>query len=243
MGNSKELTHLFQIILDAAPDFPDHLLQKHLVYNKVFSTATFVPGKLEKLMAELNKVLRGYAMSKQYLAENNDIQQQIDWAKWLRERGLAGRSRAVISKLSTQKLKDESESLDKYKIALLIAEESYYWEGTYNQLKGDLGIANLIYYLELFYQNYNSELINRYLLQQKGPQLPELPWLNRESGFWQEESVLLKLSKGINQIISKDLPTVIEFQDLLQLLEKKNQSCLLIPLHNTTPICETLVLY
>lgn len=221
MGNARELNQLYQIILEASPGFSSASLQKQVVYQQIFPEPGIIPGKLEKLMAELNKIVRNYTLSKQYLAEQNDTQQQLDWAKWLREHGMADRSKQVVTKLFTQKLKGSPESIDKYKTVLLISEEIYLWEGTYNQLKGDLGIPNLIYYLELFYQNYNSELINRYLLQQKGPQLPDLTWINRHNSFWQEESTLLKLSKGINQVLSKDFPTVKEFQDLLQLISSK----------------------
>ncbi|MBK6995035.1 MAG: hypothetical protein IPH31_08925 [Lewinellaceae bacterium] len=166
-GNAKELVRLYQIILDAAPEFPEPLLQKHEVYFQIFADQALVPGKLEKLMAELNKLLRSYALAKKYLADNNEVQQQIDWAAWLRERGLQERSRQVVTKLKAQKGENEHESLEKYREALLIAEEIHLWEVTYNQLKGDLGIPNLIYDLELYYLNYKSVMTNRYLIQQK----------------------------------------------------------------------------
>jgi len=218
-GNAKELLQLYQIILHAAPEFSESLLQKHEVYFQIFAEPTMVQGKLEKLMAELNKLLRSYALVKKYLSENNEVQQQIDWASWLRERGLQERSRQVVTKLKAQKGENEPESLEKYREALLISEEIYSWEGTYNQLKGDLGIPNLIFNLELYYLNYKSELTNRYLIQQKGPQLPDLGWVNKEDGFWQAKSVLLRISTEINSIMGKNLPTFEEFQHLMLLLQ------------------------
>ena len=220
-GNAKELVKLYQIILDTSPEFSAHLLHKHDVYLQIFSEVSLVHGKLEKLMAELNKMLRSYALAKKYLSENNEVQQQIDWASWLRERGLQERSRQVVTKLKAQKEKNESESLEKYREAFLISEEIHLWESTHNQLKGDLGIPNLIFDLELYYLNYKSELTNRYLLQQEGPQLPVLAWANVGSNFWQSKSILLKISTGINHIISKSLPNILEFQDLMQLLQHK----------------------
>ncbi|MFN0173298.1 MAG: hypothetical protein ACKVU0_01530 [Saprospiraceae bacterium] len=218
-GNAKELLRLYQIILDTAPEFSAHLLQKHEVYFQIFSEPTIVQGKLEKLMAELNKLLRSYALVKKYLSEDNELQQQIDWASWLRERGLQERSRQVVTKLKAQKGENEPESLGKYREALLISEEVYLWEGTHNQLRGDLGIPDLIFDLELYYLNYKSELKNRYLLQQKGPQLPDLAWINKEDSFWQSKSVLLRISTGINSITGKSLPAFEEFQQLMQLLQ------------------------
>jgi len=218
-GNAKELLKLYQIILDAAPEFSESLLQKQEVYFQIFSEPSMVQGKLEKLMAELNKLLRSYALAKKYLSENNELQQQIDWASWLRERGLQERSRQAVTKLKAQKEKNEPESLEKYRESLLISEEIYLWEGTHNQLRGDLGIPNLIFDLELYYLNYKSELTNRYLIQQKGPQLPDLGWVNKEDDFWQAKSVLLRISTKINSIMGKSLPTFGEFQQLMHLLQ------------------------
>ncbi len=218
-GNAKELVRLFQIILDTAPEFSEHLLHKYEVYFQIFSEPSMVQGKLEKLMAELNKLLRSYALAKKYFLENNQLQQHIDWSIWLRARGLGERSRQVIAKLQAQKNKDASESLLKYRANFLASEEKHEWESTHNQLKGDLGIPNLIYDLELYYQNYRTELINRYLNQQKGPQLPDLVWRNKEDDFWQAESVLLRISTGINTIMGKSQPSVEEFQHLMHILQ------------------------
>ena len=56
MGNAKELIRLYQIIIDAAPDFPYQRLQKKEVFIQIFSSVDIVPGKLEKLMAELKQL-------------------------------------------------------------------------------------------------------------------------------------------------------------------------------------------
>ncbi len=69
-------------------NFLKHSLQKDWFIFKIFPEQTMVQGKLEKLMADLNKLLRNYALAKRYLSENNEVEQQIDWAGWLRERGL-----------------------------------------------------------------------------------------------------------------------------------------------------------
>jgi hypothetical protein len=218
-GNAKELIQLYQIILDSAPSFSENLLQKHDVYFKIFSEQAIVQGKLEKLMTELNKLLRSFALAKKYLSENNDLQQQIDWSNWLKERGIGERSRQVIEKLKTQKEKDASESLEKYREIFLISEANHLWESNYNQFRGDLYIPNLIYDLELYYRNYRTELINRYLNQQKGPQLPDLVWINKEDSFWQAKSVLLRIATGINTIMGKSQPTVEEFQHFMHFLQ------------------------
>ncbi len=222
-GNAQEVAKLYQLIMAAAPDFPAHLVQKDIIYAQMFPAQANVQGKLEKLMADLNKMVRNYALTNRYLSENMEEERQIDWAGWLRERGLPERSRQVIHKLKTQNERVEKESLKRYQSNLLIAEEEHEWESTQNQFKGDLQIPNLIYHLELYCQNYRTELANRYLLQQKGAQLPDLIWASSNNDFWLEESALLQISKSINQIFSKNLPTQSEFQNLMQLLHSHQE--------------------
>lgn len=168
-GNAEELIRLYQSILDTAPDFSGESLRKEIVYSKVFKESTAIQGKLEKLMADLNKLLRNYSLMKRRLSEINEVQHQVEWAAWLRERGLAERARQVLTKLQPQKQQDTSESLEGYRKALMIAEEQHEWESMYNQAKGDLNIPRVINYLELYFYNYKMELANRYLVQQNKP--------------------------------------------------------------------------
>ncbi len=218
-GNAKEIERLYHVILGAAPEFPAHMLHKNEVYVRVFSEPTPVPGKLEKLMAELNKFLRNYALTRQFLAETNEVHQQIDWVRWLRSRGLVERAHHVITKLKVQKEKPEPESLERYRDALLISEEKYQMETLRNQFKGDLSIPDLINDLELYYHNYKMDLVNHFKNQQKSAQLADLLWANMGADFWEAKSVLLQISSGINKIISKSLPSVKEFQVFMELLQ------------------------
>ncbi len=218
-ANAKELKHLYQIIFDAAPKFPDTLLNKEFVYFQVFSDATVVPGKLEKLMAELNKMIRLYALTQNYLLESNERQQQIDWAAWLRNRGVLGRSRQVTTKLKEQNEYGKIASLAQFKSNFLIAEEQHEWESIYNQAKGDLKIPQLICTLDLFFHTYRTELLNRYLLQKKATKLPEIEYLENESTEYLDNSILLNITKHIHRILHSDIPAKDEIQDLVQLLQ------------------------
>ncbi len=224
-GNSKELALLYQIILDAAPDFSDILLDKGKVYFQIFPDQKMVPGKLEKLMADLNKLLRVYSLTQRYLLENKEEDQQVDWAKWLRERGLGDRARQLMAKLKTREEQDMEESLERSHTNFLIAEEEHLWELNHNQAKGDLFIPNLVYHLDLYYYNYRIELANRYLLQQKSTQLPEGGFFDNDVDDYIDKSVLLQISKKIFTLLKVELPLKEEIQDLIQLL-KKHELCL-----------------
>lgn len=217
-GNAEELKTLYKVILEAAPDFLEEKLGKERVYALVYPETKFVQGKLEKLMVELNKLLRIFLLSKRYLSEQNEVQLQVDWLAWLREEGLAGRAEILLSKMSNKKLEEKEESLERYRLDLLIAEEKHELQSIQNQINGDLGIPELIDCLDVFYHNYRVELSNRYLLQQKGLPLPELNSNNKNLQYFQESSLLFLISSRIGDLLKKELPIPDDFQDLLQLL-------------------------
>lgn len=91
-SNAKELKRLYQFILKAAPEFPEDLLQKRNADLQIFQDPNVVSGKLEKLMADLNKLLRIYVLTKDNLRNikqnSNKLTGQFGWENevWLIER-------------------------------------------------------------------------------------------------------------------------------------------------------------
>lgn len=217
-SNAQELSHLYQIILDAAPAFSEDLLEKERVYAQIFLDQKMVSGKLEKLMADLNKLLRAYALTQRYFSEYREEDQQVDWAKWLRERGLSERSRQMINKLKKQEAQDSAASLERYRTSVWIAEEDHLWELNHNQAKGDLSIPTLIYQLDLYFYNYRTELANRYLLQQKLTQLPVADFFEKGVDVYRNDSIHLQISQKIYNLLKEDLPPEREIQGLILLL-------------------------
>lgn len=222
-GNAKELAKLYQIILDAAPDYSEDLLKKEKVYFQVFSDKSVVPRKLDKLIADLNKVLRLYNLTKRYLSESNEEQQQLDWSAWLRESGLADRSKQLIEKLKSSNSAEKPESLEQYRLNFLISEEEHVWELLNNQAKGDLNIPNVVFHFDMFYHSHRTELLNRYLLQQKAAQLPDLKPMDAERSLYEGKSSFLQISKLINDLLNNDLPTIAEFKILMNRLKENEQ--------------------
>jgi hypothetical protein len=219
-GNAMELKKLYQTIIASAPDFKDEFLNKETIYFQVFSDPAVVQGKLEKLMVELNKLLRTFLLTKRYWSEKNDAQHQVDWQAWLREEGLGARAQILLSKLKIDKQVDGEESLERYRLDLMMAEEKHELKSIQNQVNGDLGIPELITSLDLYYFNYRKELFNRYLLQQKGIPLPDLDHEIKSTQYFQDSSLLFLISSRIGELLSKDRPSPEEFQDLLQLLKE-----------------------
>jgi hypothetical protein len=158
------------------------------------------------------------------LDEQNETKRQVEWAAWLRERNFADKSIKVLEKLNANRSNGRKESLEQYRTDLLIAEEKHIWESTYNQAQGDLDIAKVICQLDAFYHNYRTELQNRYLLQRKVAQLPELEayMTNIDSAF--KDSVLFQISQNVFQVLQKNLPTIEETQELMIFLNKNEDS-------------------
>jgi len=223
-GNAKELAKLYQIILNAAPDFSEDLLSKEKVYLQIFPDKQVVHRKLDKLMTDLNKVLRVYALIKRYLSDSNEEQQQIDWASCLREFGLADRSKQTIAKIKAKMEGEKAESLELYRTKLMIAEEEHMWEVTFNETKSDLNIPSLIRRLDFYYHNYRTDRANRYLLQQKVAQLPDVDFNEIGLDAYLKESVLLQISQKISEVLRKDFPSVEETQNLMLFLRDSEQN-------------------
>lgn len=215
-GNARELLKLYQIILEAAPEFSDEVLDKDKVYFQVFSDEAVVPRKLDKLIADLNKLVRTYNLTKRYLSEKNEVRQQIDWATWLREHGLTERSKQLLTRLQSSDVANNAESLEQFRSNFWIEEEAHEWEMINYQVKGDLNIPQLVYQLDLYYHNYRNELLNRYLIQNKVAQLPVWDHSYPDSKTLEQNSTLLRISQLIQNLLSRDLPTPNEFYDLMR---------------------------
>jgi hypothetical protein len=130
-----EIARLYQIILGTAPGFSEDLLNKDQICLQIFGESTLVPGRLEKVIAGLNKYLRSFLLIQQYCSESNEDVHQIDWARWLRSNGFAGPAQKVILKLKSKKDTEKAESLERYYNKLLIAEEEHEWKAHTTKLK------------------------------------------------------------------------------------------------------------
>ncbi|MBC7778162.1 MAG: hypothetical protein H7246_22205 [Phycisphaerae bacterium] len=220
---SKEILALYQVILDAAPAFSETDLDRKRVYPLIFNDTAVVHGKLDKLMSDLAKILKQYAIWSRCNSTENELQNQIDWASWLRERGLGKRFQLAIPKIKNQQKENAQESLETYQIALKIAKEEHEWESENNHFKNDLNLSNLIYSLDAYYFNYRTELVNRFLLQQKAAQLPDMEWMEANVEEHQRTSLLLNIAQKIQVFLQKKVPVINEFDALLDLLRKNEQ--------------------
>ncbi|HLP93027.1 MAG TPA: hypothetical protein VK168_03280 [Saprospiraceae bacterium] len=223
-ASAKDLLSLYHIILEAAPDFSEEQLDKRNLYERVFPGTAAIPGKLEKLMSELTRNLKQFALWERYNADSNELQTQLDWVAWLRERGMEKRFHQAISKMINQEKEQSEESLKSYQTSLALSKELHEWESEHNQFRSDLNLSDLIQSLDAYYFNYRTELVNRYLTQQKGAQLPNLEWMEASIDIHQQSSLLLNITLKIQAYLRKDMLLTEEFEELLALIRNNEKS-------------------
>ncbi len=210
------LIRLFEEILKAEPAFEHDLLLKQNIYLALYGPETQVQGKLEKLMSELNKHLRIFLLQKMYASEDNELLHQIHWAKWQRERGLFERAKQSLTKLRSIRESNQLESIEKYRLNLLCSEEEHMWESTFNRVKGDLGVPQLIQDLDLYFLNYRTDRINRFLLQQKAAKLADADFSLDNLNHLEKVSVQLAVNLRIANMLQAETP---DEKDALALME------------------------
>ncbi|MBL7775147.1 MAG: hypothetical protein JNK89_04045, partial [Saprospiraceae bacterium] len=221
----EEMQVLLGCILAGMEDAPDSTLDKNLVYNTVFPESEFVEGKLEKLMAELNKILRQYLLIQYYFRPENDVQIQLDLINILEARGLESKKVQALQKLSRQqqavRQRQPAYYLHQSKLELLVHEH----ESKYNPARGDLNIPNVVQNLDIFHHLSRLEMLNRFLLQQRLAQLEVKDHIQlalNESAVPQrylDHSMELRIKNMVFQLLSSDLPERAAFESLLDILK------------------------
>ncbi|HLP93743.1 MAG TPA: hypothetical protein VK168_06880 [Saprospiraceae bacterium] len=221
--NIQDQITLFKTIKATGPTYSNEELEKEKIYTKVFPGKNPIPGKLEKLMVELTKELRNFLLQKRYIDEKNEHKLQLDWISWLRENGLDMRAHQVMVKSRNSIEKDQEESLDRYRLDFLYAEEEHELQSLHNQFNGNLFITELIEFLDRYYYNYRLELSNRYLLHQKSLPLPNLNTDTLELPSIVTNSLLYQISIKIKLLFELENPTPEAFYDLMLIL-KNNET-------------------
>ncbi len=222
----KETQALFQIILKAAPEFSEHKLEKDRVYKLLYPGKAVVEGKLKKLISELTKLVRHFLLIDHYRREEHELQRQIDLAQIFRSKGMVSRHQQVVERIRTLGGEDSLESLAQYHQEYLVENEIHELESTYNQGKGDLNIPAVLNKLELNYFANRLELLNRFLLQKKVSQLNTSDIMQARledlsiPPYYLEQSIILKITEKIHNLLRHPLAAAQDFQDLMSSLQQ-----------------------
>lgn len=219
-----EIKALFQVFEAAQKASDPDMLKKERVFEQVFTNSPMVKGKLDKLTSEFKKLLQTFLLVQRYLNHKTEQEHLLDLAMDLRLRGLEDKYRQALEKTQEVVKSTGWESLDNYLLHLNVAMEAHEWNSTYNKVKGDLGIPEVLLHLDKYYYAQRLELLNRLLLQQKATILPsdsvtptqelwEIPQSFRESGN------LLPIVWKIYAILKAPIPNTHDFEQLLEVLK------------------------
>ncbi|MFN8304087.1 MAG: hypothetical protein U0U46_16485 [Saprospiraceae bacterium] len=215
---------LLRMILDAGPDFSKVFPEKRVVYERLFPGQAFVEGKLEKVMAELNKLVRTFLQLVHYQREENVFQQNFDLAVILRQRGLTGRYKQVVARLEKHQEQIARQSDRFFYHQLLLETEKHEWQNTFNQNKGDVNLSKAVESLDMFAFTHRIELLNRFLLQQKVANLDTPASIqlaleeSRPPARYFDGNVVLQINYKIFSLLRQQEPTPTAFQELVDLL-------------------------
>lgn len=161
----KEVKIMFEILAKhASTGWETADLRKEKIYKKVFPSATFVEGRLEKVMVEFSKSLRNFLLVQRYLGEENQSNAQADFAIILENRQLLQRAKQVAWLLLDELKKYKVKNINYYDLIKKISYICYTIETSKNTWREDLNIGQTLRYLDLHYSSTRLRLLNHFLL-------------------------------------------------------------------------------
>lgn len=221
----EELKQFYELLLNLAASTEGFNLTKASAHAVIFPEKEYSEGRVDRLMFELNRLIKVFLLTKHYHREENEVQQMLDFAAIQRSKGLATNLEKQLPKLKKSKTGAQSESIENYFSQYLIALEEHEWHSAYNKLKGNVGLPDVLENLDLFYYSQRLEMLNRFLLQQRAISL-EIPEVIRLAlsapsapRFYLEKSPVLLISEKIHAILLKVQPEVSDFEELIALLQ------------------------
>lgn len=226
-----ELDAMLRYLLDHLAKPAAGPLEKKALYHYLFPDAPWVEGKLEKLMVELNKLLRSFLLSRRYFQAENSFQQDLDWGGLLRDRGMEHRYERLLETIKAAKQPAAWKNAA-YFLQQLQLEHAIYAHQTYsNRKKGDINIPPVLHNLDLYYHIFRLEHLNYFLIQSKVTNLEisdEMTLALQENPLperYLRESSYLLIQYKIFCLLRAANPGLSEFQELTTLL-KQHESAL-----------------
>ncbi len=216
---------LLDFCLEHPWDDPNIRVDKKTVFALIFPGQTFVEGKLEKVMVEVSKTIRLTLLVQNYLSDENEFSQGLDYAILVRKRGLDERFQQLISRLEKTLHEIPWKNADQIHHQYLLAYAIHDRESLHNFKKGDLNIPNVLESLDLHGHINRLALVNRFLQQQKIARI-EIP----ESQIhllddlpvpapYLAYSPVLAANYAISKLLRKERPDPADIRSLFELLQ------------------------
>lgn len=237
-ANKIEVFKLLSLIEEALFSFGEEDLNKNYIYKILFPGKTYVNGKIDKIMAELNKIVRTFLLTKYYFREENNTYQNLDLAVILRLRGLENRYQQLVTQIGLDLEKEKTETSDYFYRKYLLEYEKHDWQSYYNREKGDLNIPLTIENLDLYYYINKFELLNRFLLQQMSTRIEPSEFIVESLKDikipynYEEKSSVLTITYKIFTSLNSSQWTLNDFIDLSNLLNQHESKIGAMPLRS-----------
>lgn len=222
----EESLALVNFIAAAAPGFAESDLKRSDAYRAVFPGSPMVEGKLDKVMSELHKLAKEFIAVSRYMRPENEFRRLLDQVAFYRIHSLDQRYHNLIQKLEARQKEITRLDQDYFDRALLLDYEIHTYENLHNQKRGDVHIQKTLQSLDLQYFLSKTELLNRYLLQQKVARLEipeEMMFTIRESHLPERHAdthPVLLISYQIFRLLEAEKTDISEFDKLHQLLRQ-----------------------
>lgn len=221
---SREAASLLDFILDTAPEYPVERLERGAAYAAVFPGTPVVEGKLDKVMSELHKLTKAFISVQRYRQADNEFQRLLDLAAFYRDHDLDNRYRTLTQKLIKFQHEARYRDQDFFQREFLLDYEIHSYQSQHNDKRDDTHIQKTLLSLDLQYFFLKTELLNRYLIQQKVARLDvpeEMVQTIKESHLPERYAgtyPVLLLSHKIFQLLEKERTDIAEFEELHGLL-------------------------
>jgi hypothetical protein len=221
----QQLKHLLVLILAALKNSGEEGgLTKENVHEEVFREKEYSENRVDRIMFELNRLLKTFLLVKHYLRPENHLEQTLNWSEIQRSKGKEANVDKQLKKLRQTYAQKREASPESYFDQYLLSKEEHEWLSIFNKAKGDLGIPQAIEALDYFYYAQRLELLNRFLLQQRISSVQTPVLIQQEFGVflvpehYLEQSSVLRITHKINQLFEAPQPSVVGVEELMALL-------------------------
>ncbi len=220
----QQLKQLLALILTALKTPEAERLVKRDIHEAIFHPKPYAENRVDRIMFELNRLLKNFLLVKHYLREENELRQTLDWSEMQRNKGVNSNYEKRLQGLLEAHQQGNLSSTEFYFEQYLIANEIHSWQSNFNKAKGDLGIPQALESLDFYYFTESLELFNRFLLQQRLSPVETPERIQRRfeqfavPDYYLEQSPALLITHKVNQLLRDPQPSVMGVQELMALL-------------------------
>lgn len=224
----EDVIALFDLIISVYPDLNHDLLYRENAHAAIFPGKEFLKGRLDKVMHEMNKILKEYILWTRFKSDNNEFYRDLEWLQVIRETEDLLKYQLAFEKVKAKSEEQHLLSIEKYKIDYLIENELHEWVSRIYSGKGDVNLINTLdrfgeYQLlqEIFYINnllFTTKVSKVELPDNINKRISELSALTEKYN-----NPLLRSFLKTTQLLVLDAPSEDDFIEFMTFL-KENEN-------------------